>query len=78
MPAVSKFKKLYQKLKSGRSDGNISFADADYLLTNSGFEAVGSKGSHRTYRHPDGRKITLPFHGKDMKRAYVEGLRETI
>ncbi|MCX5830446.1 MAG: type II toxin-antitoxin system HicA family toxin [Deltaproteobacteria bacterium] len=28
-----------------------------------GFEAVRQKGSHIRFRHPDGRKTTIPDHG---------------
>lgn len=27
-----------------------------------GFEFTRQKGSHRRYRHPDGRRVTLAFH----------------
>ena len=27
-----------------------------------GFSLVRQKGSHRHYRHPDGRRVTLSFH----------------
>lgn len=39
-----------------------------------GFEAVRQSGSHRTFRHPRGAKITVPMH-RPVKRFYVE---ETI
>jgi predicted RNA binding protein YcfA (HicA-like mRNA interferase family) len=28
-----------------------------------GFAEVRQRGSHRQYRHSDGRRTTLPFHG---------------
>jgi predicted RNA binding protein YcfA (HicA-like mRNA interferase family) len=28
-----------------------------------GFAEVRQRGSHRQYRHPDGRGTTVPFHG---------------
>ncbi len=33
------------------------------LLERIGFEEVRQRGSHRQYRHPDGRSTTVPFHG---------------
>ncbi|MEK7484284.1 MAG: type II toxin-antitoxin system HicA family toxin [Planctomycetota bacterium] len=37
------------------------------LLENLGFEAVRQKGSHRQYKHEDGRFTTVPIHkGKDI------------
>jgi hypothetical protein len=53
---VSKFKKLYQKLRRGESDANITFADMDYLLLRCGFNLRGGKGSHQIYEHADGNK----------------------
>lgn len=43
-----------------------------------GFELVRQKGSHRFYRHPDGRTTTVPHHaGRDLARPLVhEILRE--
>lgn len=34
------------------------------ILENLGFKEVRQKGSHKQYRHPDGRGTTVPFHGK--------------
>jgi predicted RNA binding protein YcfA (HicA-like mRNA interferase family) len=31
-------------------------------LHDDGFEVHRQKGSHRHYRHPDGRRVTLSFH----------------
>jgi predicted RNA binding protein YcfA (HicA-like mRNA interferase family) len=32
-----------------------------------GFVEVRQRGSHKQYRHPDGRSTTLPFHeGRDI------------
>ena len=37
------------------------------LLTRLGFQEVRQRGSHRQYRHPDGRGTTVPFHaGRDI------------
>jgi len=48
-----------------------------FLLT-LGFAIVRQKGSHRLYRHPDGRTTTVPHHaGRDLARPLVrEILRE--
>lgn len=32
------------------------------LLLRLGFQEVRRRGSHRQYRHPDGRGTTVPFH----------------
>jgi predicted RNA binding protein YcfA (HicA-like mRNA interferase family) len=37
------------------------------LLRAWGFVEVRQKGSHRQFRHPDGRTTTVPFHaGRDI------------
>jgi predicted RNA binding protein YcfA (HicA-like mRNA interferase family) len=33
------------------------------VLTSLGFEEIRQKGSHKQFRHPDGRQTTVPFHG---------------
>jgi predicted RNA binding protein YcfA (HicA-like mRNA interferase family) len=34
------------------------------ILERLGFVEVRQRGSHRQYRHPDGRRTTVPFHGR--------------
>jgi predicted RNA binding protein YcfA (HicA-like mRNA interferase family) len=37
------------------------------ILKKLGFVQVRQRGSHRQYRHPDGRSTTVPFHrGRDI------------
>ena len=33
------------------------------LLEGHGFVEVRQRGSHKQFRHPDGRTTTVPFHG---------------
>ena len=33
------------------------------LLIALGFEEIRQRGSHKQFRHPDGRQTTVPFHG---------------
>jgi len=37
--------------------------EVEQLLERLGFVFVRQRGSHRQYRHPDGRQTTVPFHG---------------
>ncbi len=37
--------------------------DVERALKSMGFELVRQRGSHRQYRHADGRATTVPFHG---------------
>lgn len=32
------------------------------VLRKAGFEEVRASGSHRILRHPNGRRVTVPFH----------------
>ncbi len=56
----------------------VSAARMEKLLFSLGFEKVGQKGSHAFYRHPDGRRTTLPHHpGRMLARPLIrEVLRE--
>lgn len=33
------------------------------ILGSLGFEEIRQRGSHKQFRHPDGRNTTVPFHG---------------
>lgn len=63
---------------SGTQDKGFTFADAELLLLTAGFLRDGGEGSHRVYRHADGRKMVLAHHGKDVKPAYIRQLRELL
>lgn len=40
------------------------------FLTNLGFDQVRQKGSHKFFKHPDGRTATVPDHkGEDLGRG---------
>ena len=75
---MSKRAKLRAKLMSGSKDRSFKFADAEMLLFTAGFLRDGGEGSHHVYRHPDGRKMILAYHGKDVKPAYIRQLRELL
>ena len=75
---MSKRAKLRAKLMSGTQDRGFTFADAEMLLLTAGFLRDGGEGSHRVYRHADGRKMVLARHGKDVKPAYIRQLRELL
>jgi predicted RNA binding protein YcfA (HicA-like mRNA interferase family) len=46
----------YSKIRSVTARQLVSALQAD------NFQMVRQKGSHRHYRHPDGRRVTLSFH----------------
>lgn len=44
-----------------------------------GFEEVRQKGSHKQFRHPDGRCTTLPFHpGRDISPILLRQIAKDI
>lgn len=75
---LSKRRKLLEKLFAGNQDLSFSFTEAEQILLQAGFVLDSGKGSHRIYRHPDGRKMVLPYHGKDIKPAYIREIRKLM
>lgn len=63
---------------AGNQDKAFSFDEAELLLLQAGFILDGGEGSHRVYRHTDGRKMVLPFHGKNIKPAYIREIRKLL
>jgi len=49
------------------------------ILERLGFRQVRQRGSHRQYRHPDGRATTLPFHqGRDIAPTLLRRICQDI
>jgi predicted RNA binding protein YcfA (HicA-like mRNA interferase family) len=49
------------------------------LLERLGFAEVRQRGSHKQYRHPDGRVTTVPFHaGRDISPALLRAIARDI
>lgn len=49
------------------------------LLVRLGFQEVRQRGSHRQYRHPDGRATTVPFHsGRDISPTLLRKIARDI
>ena len=49
------------------------------ILESLGFELVREKGSHRFYRHADGRATVVPYHaGEDLGRGLVRSILRDI
>lgn len=43
------------------------------ILKKLGFAQTRSRGSHRRFEHPDGRKTTVPVHkGRDLPRGLLQ------
>jgi len=49
------------------------------LLESFGFQEVRQKGSHKQFRHPDGRCTTVPFHsGRDISPILLRQIASDI
>jgi predicted RNA binding protein YcfA (HicA-like mRNA interferase family) len=49
------------------------------ILIKLGFKEIRQKGSHKQYRHPDGRGTTVPFHkGRDIAPVLLRQITKDI
>ncbi len=49
------------------------------ILNNLGFSEVRQKGSHKQFRHKDGRATTVPFHkGRDIAPRLLRQIASDI
>ncbi|MFY7923419.1 MAG: type II toxin-antitoxin system HicA family toxin [Gemmatimonas sp.] len=49
------------------------------ILTGLGFVEVRQRGSHKQFRHPDGRAATVPDHGgRDVAPAHIRIIARDI
>jgi predicted RNA binding protein YcfA (HicA-like mRNA interferase family) len=57
----------------------ISASEFEKLLLYLGFGIVRQKGSHRFYKHADGRYTTIPHHpGEDLSRPLIKAILRQI
>ncbi|MCL2355946.1 MAG: type II toxin-antitoxin system HicA family toxin [Defluviitaleaceae bacterium] len=56
----------------------ITSANMCKLLENEAFAIVRQKGSHRFYRHSDGRTTVIPMHTTDLDRALIRKILRDI
>jgi predicted RNA binding protein YcfA (HicA-like mRNA interferase family) len=49
------------------------------ILEKLGFAEARQRGSHKQYRHPDGRSTTVPFHGgRDISPVLLRQIAKDI
>ncbi len=49
------------------------------ILRQLGFTEVRQRGSHKQFRHPDGRGTTVPFHkGRDISPTLLQQIAKDI
>ena len=52
--------------------------EVEAVLLSLGFAAVRQRGSHRQYRHPDGRGTTVPIHSGDIAPSLLRRIAKDI
>ena len=50
---------------------NIKVKEMERVLLKKGFLAQNAKGSHKTFRHPNGRRTTLAYHPGNIPKPIV-------
>lgn len=49
------------------------------VLKKLGFVKTHQVGSHAQFKHPNGKKVTIPIHpGKDLKRGLLRGILKDL
>lgn len=57
----------------------LSAREVAAVLKRLGFAEVRRRGSHRQFRHPDGRGTTVPFHpGRDISPVLLRQITKDI
>lgn len=52
--------------------------EVESLLLRRGFALVRQRGSHRQYRHADGRDTTVPFHTHDISPILLRKIARDV
>lgn len=53
--------------------------EAVAILRNLGFEEVRQRGSHKQFRHADGRRTTVPMHaGRDLSPILLRRIAHDV
>lgn len=57
----------------------VSAKALEKLILKLGFTLLRQKGSHKFYKHPDGRYTTIPHHpGEDISRPLIRAILRQI
>jgi len=48
------------------------------VLKKIGFQKHHQVGSHATFKHPDGRRVTIPLHNRELKKGILHGILKDI
>ena len=56
----------------------ISSKEMVKILNNLNFQEFRQKGSHKIFKHKDGRVTVIPFHGEDLGRGLIRKILKDI
>ena len=56
----------------------ITSSQVCVLLEGEGFVNIRQRGSHRFYKHPDGRTTVVPMHATDLDRTLIRKILKDI
>lgn len=56
----------------------ISSRDMVKILERIGFNEIRQRGSHKNFKHPDGRATVVPFHGEDLGRGLIRKILNDV
>ena len=73
---MSKFEKKLRKFLD--NPGSLKFAEIETLLLNSGFKITEAKGSHKKFKHPESKGLSIPVHNNDCKLIYKNHVAKTL
>lgn len=57
---------------------SVRARDVERVVLQLGFRYIRSKGSHRFYRHEDGRIVTMAFHARDIPTGTLRAIIRQI
>lgn len=52
--------------------------DLARALLKLGFYKHHQVGSHATFKHPDGRRVTIPMHNRELRKGLLHGILKDI
>ncbi len=58
--------------------GSIRAKDLVRAITKVGFYKHNQVGSHATFKHTDGRRVTIPLHNRELKKGLLHGILKDI
>ncbi|GIW34169.1 type II toxin-antitoxin system HicA family toxin [Meiothermus sp.] len=74
---MGQLEKLLEKMR--RLPPEMRYEEVERVLRAYGFIEKRANGSHHIFRHPDGRKLTVPKHGGQVvKTTYLKQVLKVI